>query len=165
MARLPPSTRVFAAGVGSRARMPLLASIARGAPAESVGDGYSAARGLRSGSSRRPRAPRGWRVSRLDLAGVERALPRELPPVGLDDSVLVVGRVGGARRRASWTSRAGDVTSHKALRVVEIDDGGDLRCCWGQGRMEELLAEGAGRASLVDIGRRYSSAPTRRSTS
>jgi Ca-activated chloride channel family protein len=153
MARLPPSTRVFAAGVGSRANMPLLASIARGAPAESVGDGYSAARAaLRLLEAAQSPA---WVGASLDLAGVERVLPRELPPVGLDDSVLVVGRVAG-KAPGFVDIKSGDVTSHKALRVVEIDDGGDLRRRWGQGRMEELLAEGAGRASLVDIGRRYS---------
>lgn len=153
MARLPPSTRVFAAGVGSRANMPLLASIARGAPVESVGDGYGAARAaLRLLEAAQSPA---WVGASLDLAGVERVLPRELPPVGVDESVLVVGRVAG-KAPGFVDLKSGDVTSHKALRVVELDDEGDLRRRWGQGRMEELLAEGAGRASLVDIGRRYS---------
>lgn len=153
MARLPPTTRVFVAGVGSRANMPLLASIARGAPAELVGDGYGAARAaLRLLEAAQSPA---WVGASLDLGGVERVLPRDLPPVGVDESVLVVGRVAG-KAPAFVDLKSGDVTSHRPLRVVTLDDGGDLRRRWGQGRMEELLAEGAGRASLVDIGRRYS---------
>ena len=153
MARLPPSTRVFAAGVGSRANMPLLASIARGAPVEAVGDGYGAARAaLRLLEAAQSPA---WVGASLELGGVERVLPRELPPVGVDESVLVVGRVAG-KAPGFVDLKSGDVTSHRPLRVVELDDEGDLRRRWGQGRMEELLGEGAGRASLVDIGRRYS---------
>ena len=154
MQRLPQGTRIFAAGVGSRANMPLLDSIARGAPAESVGDAYGAARAaLRLlEAAQRP----AWVGATVDLgAGVERVLPRELPPVSADDSVLVVGRLAGSPPK-TVTLKSGQAQMSKPLRVVTIDDAGDLRRRWGQGRMEELLGEGAGRAALVDIGRRYS---------
>jgi Ca-activated chloride channel family protein len=154
MARLPPGTRIFAAGVGSRANMALLDTIARGAPAESVGDAYGAARAaLRLlEAAQRP----AWVGASVDLGtGVERVLPRELPPVSADDSVLVVGRLAGAPPR-TVTLKSGESSLEKPLRVVALDDSGDLRRRWGQGRMEELLGEGAGRAALVDIGRRYS---------
>ena len=153
MLRLPPATRIFAAGVGSLANMALLDSIARGAPAESVGDAYGAARAaLRLlEAAQRP----AWVGASVDLGGgVERVLPRELPPVSADESVLVVGRLSG-RAPSSVTLKSGDDTMKRPLKVVTIEDSGDLRRRWGQGRMQELLGEGAGRASLVDIGRRY----------
>ena len=153
MQRLPPATRIFAAGVGSRANMGLLDSIARGAPAESIGDAYGAARAaLRLlEAAQRP----AWVGASVDLGtGVERVLPRELPPVSADDSVLVVGRLAGKPPQAVEL-KSGVATVTRSLRVVTIDDSGDLRRRWGQGRMQELLGEGAGRASLVDIGRRY----------
>ncbi len=153
MARLPPSTRVFAAGVGSHANMALLDSISRGAPVEPVGDAYSAARAaLRLlEAAQRP----AWVGASIDLGpGIERVLPRELPPVSADGSVLVVGRLAGTLP-TKVTLKSGDTVLSKPLRVVTIDDGGDLRRRWGQGRMQELLGEGAGRAALVDIGRRY----------
>ncbi|MBX3221097.1 MAG: AgmX/PglI C-terminal domain-containing protein [Labilithrix sp.] len=153
MLRLPSATRVFAAGVGSRANTALLDSITRGAPVESVGDAYSAARAaLRLlEAAHRP----AWVGATVDLGrGVDRVLPRELPPVGSDESVLVVGRLAG-KPPSSVTLKSGEATVDKPLRVVTIDDAGDLRRRWGQGRMQELLGEGAGRAALVDIGRRY----------
>ncbi len=154
MQRLPPSTRIFAAGVGSHANMALLDSISRGAPAESVGDAYGAARAaLRLlEAAQRP----AWVGASVDLgAGVERVLPRDLPPISADDSVLVVGRLAG-RAPSTVTLKSGESVSSRPLRVVTLEDSGDLRRRWGQGRMQELISEGAGRASLVDIGRRYS---------
>ena len=154
LGRLPAQTRIFAAGVGSRANMALLDSMTRGAPAEAVGDAYSAARtALRLlEAANRP----AWVGASVDLgSGVERILPRDLPPVSADESVLVVGRIVG-RVPTSVTLKSGDTTLPRSLSVVPLDDGGDLRRRWGMGRMNELLAEGAGRAALVDIGRRYS---------
>ncbi len=154
MQRLPPSTRIFAAGVGSHANMALLDSISRGAPAESVGDAYGAARAaLRLlEAAQRP----AWVGASVDLGGgVERVLPRDLPPVSADDSVLVVGRLAG-KAPSTVTLKSGESVSSRPLRVVALEDSGDLRRRWGQGRMQELISEGAGRASLVDIGRRYS---------
>ena len=153
LARLPPGTRVLTAAVGSRANVALLDSIARGAPVELVGDAYGAARSaLRLlEAAERP----AWIGATLDLGpGVERVLPREAPPINADESVLVVGRVAGrVPTEVTLTSGASHVT--RALRVVSIADGGDLRRRWGQARMGELLAEGAGRAALVDVGRRF----------
>jgi Ca-activated chloride channel family protein len=153
MKRLPAEARIFTAGVGTHANMALLDSISRGAPAESVGDAYGAARAaLRLlESAQRP----AWVGASVDLGGgVERVLPRELPPVSADESVLVVGRLGG-KPPSAVQLKSGDATLSRSLRVVTLDDSGDLRRRWGQGRMQELLAEGAGRAQLVDIGRRY----------
>ncbi len=153
LARLPEGTRILTAGVGSRANLALLGSISRGAPVESVGDAYGAARSaLRLLEAAQKPA---WIGAKVDLGpGVERVLPRELPPVGADESVIVVGRVSG-KMPSQVNLVSGASTATRVLKVLPIDDGGDLRRRWGQGRMEELLSEGAGRAALVDVGRRF----------
>jgi Ca-activated chloride channel family protein len=154
LARLPEGTRVLAAAVGSRANVALLDSITRGAPVEPVGDAYGAARAaLRLLEAAQKPA---WIGATVDLGpGVDRVLPRALPPVGADESVLVVGRVSG-KQPTQVNLTGGGTTVTKVLHVVPLADSGDLRRRWGQGRMEELLGEGAGRASLVDVARRYS---------
>jgi Ca-activated chloride channel family protein len=153
LARLPQATRVLAAGLGSRANMGLLKSVARGAPAELVGDAYDAARvALRLlEAAQRP----AWLGASLDLGPtVERVLPRDVPPVGADEGVLVVGRVTG-RGPATLTLKGSGGSVTRPLRVMPLSDFGDLRRRWGEDRMTELLEEGAGRAALVDVGRRY----------
>ena len=153
LARLPQGTRVLAAAIGARANLALLQAVAHAAPVEPVGDAYGAARAaLRLlEAAQRP----GWVGATVDLGpGVERILPRELPPVGVDEGVLVVGRLSGKLPTELTLAGAGAATT-LPLRIVSIEDSGDLRRRWGQGRMEELLAEGAGRAALVDIGRRF----------
>ena len=153
LARLPASTRIFAAGIGTRANIALLDNVSRGAPVETVSDAYSAARSaLRLlEAAQRP----AWVGASVDLGnGVERVLPRELPPVPADESILVVGRIAGSTP-SKITLKSGDQSTAKTLSVVPIEDVGDLRRRWGQGRMQELIGEGAGRAALVDIGRRF----------
>jgi tetratricopeptide (TPR) repeat protein len=153
MSRLPAATRIFTAGVGSRANTALLDSISRGAPVESVGDAYGAARAALRLLEAAHRSA--WVGATVDLGpGVERVLPRELPPVGSDESALVVGRLVG-KPPERVVLRNGDAVDSRPLHVVTIDDAGDLRRRWGQGRLQELLGEGAGRASLVDVARRY----------
>jgi Ca-activated chloride channel family protein len=154
LARLPEGTRVLAAAVGARANVALLDSITRGAPVEPVGDAYGAARAaLRLLEAAQKPA---WIGATVDLGpGVDRVLPRALPPVGADESVLVVGRVSG-KEPTQVNLTGGGTTVTKVLHVIPLADSGDLRRRWGQGRMEELLGEGAGRASLVDVARRYS---------
>jgi Ca-activated chloride channel family protein len=153
LARLPASTRIFAAGIGTRANIALLDSVAKGAPVEPVADAYSAARSaLRLlEAAQRP----AWVGASVDLGGgVERILPRELPPVPADESILVVGRISG-KLPSTVTLKSGDSSSAKSINVVSIEDAGDLRRRWGMGRLSELMGEGAGRASLVDVARRF----------
>lgn len=153
MSRLPASTRIFTAGVGSRSNTALLDSISRGAPVETVSDAYSAARAALRLLEAAHRSA--WVGATVDLGpGVERVLPREVPPVGNEENVFVVGRLVG-KPPATVVLKSGDLASSRPVQIVTIDDAGDLRRRWGQGRLQELLAEGAGRASLVDIARRY----------
>ena len=153
LARLPQGTRVLAAGVGIRANLSLLQAVARGSPVEPVGDAYGAARAaLRLlEAAQRP----GLVGATVDLGpGVERVLPRELPPVGVDEGIVVVGRPSGKLPTQLTLAEGGDTVT-VPLRIVPLQDSGDLRRRWGLGRLQELLDEGAGRAALVDIGRRF----------
>jgi Ca-activated chloride channel family protein len=153
LARLPQGTRIFTAALGSHPNSPLLQSIARGAPMEVVSDAYGAASAaLRLlEAAYRPT----WVGATVDLgAGVERVFPRDLPAVGPDDGVLVVGRIVGATP-AELTVSGGGQTLTRPLHTVPLADFGDLRRRWGEGRLQELLESGSGRAAVVDVGRRY----------
>jgi tetratricopeptide (TPR) repeat protein len=153
LARLPQGTRVFAAALGSNANVALLQSVARGAPVEPVNDAYGAARlALRLlEAAQRPT----WVGATVDLGpGVERVLPRELPPVGGDEGVLVVGRVSG-RPPTELTLRGNGESITRRVATLPLADSGDLRRRWGEQRLAELIDEGAGRAAIVDVGRRF----------
>jgi hypothetical protein len=153
LARLPQGTRVFAAALGSNANVALLQSVARGAPVEPVNDAYGAARlALRLlEAAQRPT----WVGATVDLGpGVDRVLPRDLPPVGADEGVLIVGRVS-SRPPAELTLHGGGQSVTQHLAIVPLADAGDLRRRWGEQRLAELVDEGAGRAAIVDVGRRF----------
>ena len=153
LARLPEGTRVFAAALGSNPNVALLQTVARGASVEVVGDAYAAAQSaLRLlEAAYRP----AWVGATVDLGpGVERILPRELPAVGPDEAVLVVGRVSGAVP-GQIVLRGGGRTATLPLVVVPLSDSGDLRRRWGEQRLAELIDEGAGRAAIVDVSRRF----------
>ncbi len=153
LARLPESTRVLVAAVGSQPNVALLESLVRGAPVEQVFDAYGAAR-----ASLRLLEAAGkpmWLGAKVDLGpGVERILPRQLPPIGADETLIVVGRVSGKTPKSLQLLGSGGTIEHQVLTRT-LDDHGDLRRRWGQERLLELMEEGAGRASLVDIGRRF----------
>jgi tetratricopeptide (TPR) repeat protein len=153
LARLPQSTRVLVAALGSNANLPLLDKLARGAPVELIADAYGAARAaLRLLEvAGRPL----WLGAAVDLGShVERLLPRELPPIGPEQNAFVVGRVTGSTPSAI-TIRSNGVTSTGRLDVVELADAGDLRRRWGEARLAELIEDGAGRSALVELARRF----------
>ncbi len=153
LSRLPESTRVLVAAVGSQPNLSLLESVARGAPAEQIFDGYGAARAsLRLlQAAGRPL----WLGSQVDLGpNVQRVLPRELPPISADETLVVVGRLTGKPPKTLRLQGNG-VVDEQRLLTIRIDDEGDLRRRWGLERLQELMSEDAGRASLVDVGRRF----------
>lgn len=153
LARLPSGTRILAAAVGTQPNLPVLESVVRGAPVEHVFDAYGAARAALRLLEASGRAL--WLGAKVDLGpGVDRILPRELPPVFADETLMVVGRVTGSLP-AELTLRGSGGVSRVPLSVRSLADGGDLRRRWGEERMSDLLREGAGRASLVDVGRRF----------
>jgi len=154
LARLPAGTRLLAAAVGSQPNLPLLASIVRGAPVEQVSDAYGAARSALRLLEAAGRSS--WLGAKVDLGpGVERVLPRVLPPISADETTMIVGRLNGGPlpRTLELSSSEGSVKQH--LSVRQLRDHGDLRRRWAEERFDELRESGAGRASLVDIGRRF----------
>jgi tetratricopeptide (TPR) repeat protein len=153
LSRLPSGTRILAAAVGTQPNLPVLESVVRGAPVEHVFDAYGAARAALRLLEASGRAL--WLGSKVELGpGVDRVLPRELPPVFADETLMVVGRVTGNLPK-ELTLRGSGGVSRVPLSVRTLEDGGDLRRRWGEERMTELLRQGAGRASVVDVGRRF----------
>jgi tetratricopeptide (TPR) repeat protein len=153
LARLSPNTRVLVAAVGSQPNTALLETLVRGAPVEQVDDGYGAARAALRLLEAAGRPV--WLGGKVDLGpGVERVMPRELPPIAADETLLVVGRVSG-KIPSGITLKNGATGEKLRLSVRYLDDDGDLRRRWGEQRMAELGAEGAGRAALVETARRF----------
>jgi tetratricopeptide (TPR) repeat protein len=152
--RLPRPVRVFGIGVGDDADMGMLKGIVRGGFAERVGDGFSAARtALRLlEEAERPI----WLGASVDLGvSIDRVYPRELGALMADETALVVGRlVDKEKPPTSITlSGSGGKITQKVI-TVPLVDGGDLRRRWGEGRLVQLLDEGAGRAAVVEVGTR-----------
>jgi Ca-activated chloride channel family protein len=82
---------------------------------------------------------------------VERVYPRELGALTEGETTLVVGRLSGEPpKEVRVRTLRGE--SMQPLERVEIDDHGDLRRRWANGRLAEMLASGEGRAALVDLG-------------
>jgi Ca-activated chloride channel family protein len=150
--RLPPTTRILAAGTGPNVNAPLLESLVRGGPLELIGNNYEAARAalhlLEAANSNN------WQGSQVELAGLDRLLPKYVPAVASDEPALIVGRVTGPLGK-SVTLTLGGKTQQFSLRVLPLKDEGDLRRRWGEGRLQELTEQQSGRLALVDLARRY----------
>ncbi|HEV8248212.1 MAG TPA: VIT domain-containing protein, partial [Polyangiaceae bacterium] len=155
LARLPATTRILAAGVGSQPNIALLETLVRGAAVEQVADAYGAARAALRLLEAAGRPV--WLGAQVDLGpgpGIERLLPRELPPIAQDENVLVVGRVAGKLpNQITLRGSGGSIT--RPISVRNLSDSGDLRRRWGEARLAELLTEGAGRAALVEVALRF----------
>jgi Ca-activated chloride channel family protein len=151
--RLPRPVRLFAVGVGDQADMGILGGIARGGFAERITDGSGASRtALRLlGETERPV----WLGVSVDLGvGIDRVYPRELGALAADETALIVGRVAGPMP-PSIKVRGSGGQSVASLITVPIEDDGDARRRWAEGRLVQLLDEGAGRAALVEVGTRF----------
>ena len=150
MAKLPRPVRTFGLGVGQDADMGIIEGLTKAGFAERLGDAATAARtALRVlEMTERP----AWLGVQLDLGpNVERLVPRDLDTLVADESVLVVGRLTGEMPKSvRLTTPAGE----KMLRVLpqRVTDNGDLQARWATGRLRQLLADGVGRAALVDLG-------------
>ena len=156
LAKLPRPVRIFGLGVGDSADLGILKGLARGALAERIGDGSAAARAaLRVLEQAERPALLG---ASIDLgASVERVFPRDLGAIVEGESLLVVGRVAPGSRSPNAitvTSPSGAKTTSR-FEVSPIDDRGDLSQRWADGRLAQLLDEGAGRAAMVDLGLRH----------
>ncbi|MDI1448666.1 VIT domain-containing protein [Polyangium sp. 6x1] len=154
MAKLPRPVRMFGVGVGDEADMALLEGLARGGFAERVADANAAARvALRLlEHAERPV----WLGAQVDLGPtVERIFPRDLGALVADESIAVIGRVtsSGLPTSVSLTGPSGTVKTN--LQVTRLEDEGDLRRRWAEGRLLQMMAEATGRAAMVDLGSRH----------
>jgi len=150
LAKLARPVRVFALGTGESADLALLESLSRGGLAVRISDARSAAR---SALDVLERVERGAELgAAVDLGpGVERIYPRELGALTEGETTLVVGRLSAeAPKELRVKTLSGETVL--PLERVEIDDHGDLRRRWANGRLAEMLASGEGRAALVDLG-------------
>jgi tetratricopeptide (TPR) repeat protein len=154
LAKLPRPVRLFSFGIGARVDMALLAGLSAGGFAERVDSGNAAARAaLRLLELAERPALLG---TAIDLGpSVERLYPRKANAWVTDDTVLVIGRTRKNELPKSLTLKASQGETQVALETVELADDGDLRRRWAGERMAELLADGAGRAAMVDLGSRY----------
>ncbi len=153
LTRLPPTARIFAVGVGTEVNRALLESLVRGAPLETVQNAYEAAQAaLRLLEA--ATLPT-WQNVDVQLAGVDRLLPRPMPTVAAGEPALLVGRVAGTQVGDQLQITGPTGTQRLPIRVVTIDDDGDLRRRWGDGRLNELVEQHAGRLAIVDLARRY----------
>ncbi|MFT3772002.1 MAG: VIT domain-containing protein [Minicystis sp.] len=150
--KLPRPVRLFGLGVGDGADMAILKGLARGAFAERVGDANAAARAaLRLLEAAERPARLGASV---DLGPtVERVFPRDLGAVVEGNGQVVVGRLTGAAP-VSMTVKSPAGEKRVPIRVGAIDDHGDLRRRWAEGRLSQMIDEGVGRAAMVDLGTR-----------
>ena len=150
LSKLPRPVRFFGLGIGDGADMSILEGLSRGAFAERIGDESGAARAaLRLLEAAERPARLG---ASIDLGpAVERIFPRDLGALVADESQVVVGRLLGATPTVlTVTTQAG--TTKVPLKVGTIEDHGDLRRRWAEGRLAQMMVEGAGRAALVDLG-------------
>ncbi len=150
LAKLPRPVRTFGLGVGQDADMSIIEGMAEAGFAERLDDAADAARtALRLlEMAERP----AWLGVHVDLGpSVERLVPRELKTLIADESVIVVGRLTGETPKTfRITTPAGEKTV--PIAPQRLADHGDLQARWSTGRLRQLLADGTGRAALVDLG-------------
>ncbi|NOY90192.1 MAG: hypothetical protein GXP55_03205, partial [Deltaproteobacteria bacterium] len=158
LARLPRPLRSYAVAIGDGAKVDLLHAITRGGGfSRRVSDGEQAADVALSilSHARRPLAQRVV----VDLGtGVDQVFPRGPRDVVVGETLSVIGRVedevpATAHVRGSIAGRAFEIDV--PLRVISLDDEGDLRLRWASERLAQLLLGGAGREEVADLGSRY----------
>ncbi|MSP58794.1 MAG: AgmX/PglI C-terminal domain-containing protein [Myxococcales bacterium] len=159
LARLAHPPRVFSVGVGADAKLDLLSAIA--------GSG-----GLTVLVEDRPQAAHAaYRVLAAAALPTLREVSFDLGPevdvlyptgpaaLSAGEPLRVIGRVRGTeapKKLALRGLRDGEPFREEiALTPAPIDEGGDLRRRWAQGRLDNLLARGAGREAVTEIGSRF----------
>jgi Ca-activated chloride channel family protein len=90
--------------------------------------------------------------------GIDRVYPRTAVSLVAGDALTIVGRIRD-KVPTELTVRgkhAGRAFEQKLrLQTQEINDASDLRLRWAGERLAQLLAEGAGREAIVEVGTRY----------
>lgn len=158
MSHLADPVRLYAVGVGADANLSLLDALTRQSGlairVQETTQAADAALRLLAHASR----PYAAHVS-VDLgSGVRDVFPRDAISIARGDTLALVGRVSGelpSTVRVRGTIRGVAFNQTIPLTNVRLDDGTDLRLRWARERLRQLLLEGAGRESIVDLGVRY----------
>lgn len=151
LAKANRPARIFALGIGEDANMGVLDGLSSGAFAERIGDEHGAAEAaLRLLSVADAAVDLGVKVSLG--SNVERIYPRDLSTIAENETTLVVGRLTGDKPPTELVVGTAHGEKRVKLKVQTLDDHGDLRRRWAVGRLDEMLAENAGHAALVDLG-------------
>lgn len=162
LSRQAVPARVYGVAVGSESNLGLLDALARhhGGLALRVTDRISAAVAALKVSAHASR-PVMSKV-RVDLGpGVERVFPTEPVSVVSGRDLVVLGRLRGkvpeVLRLTGWYQGReikGPAGTYR-IRTVEIGDQGKLRRRWGAARLAQLVAGGAGREEVAELGTRF----------
>lgn len=153
LSRLPEKTRIIPVAIGSQPNVVLLDTVARGASVQVVEDAYGAARSALHILEAVARPT--WIGAKVDLGpGVDRVLPEVLPPLAPGETVMIVGRRTG-KLPSEVIVKGSQGDSRYPVHFDRIEDRGDLRRRWGSIRLQALMDEGAGRATLVELSERY----------
>ncbi|MDF3069850.1 MAG: hypothetical protein K0R38_5451 [Polyangiaceae bacterium] len=151
LSKLPAPVRVFGLGVGDDARMDILAGLSSGAFAERVTDGYGAARAALRVLEDTERPV--WLGTKVDLGpSVERVYPSQVSALVSGETLWVVGRLSSGKEPESLKTSGPAGKAEAKLEVVPFDDQGDIGRRWAGARLSQMLEDGEGRASLVDLG-------------
>ncbi|MCC7542236.1 MAG: AgmX/PglI C-terminal domain-containing protein [Deltaproteobacteria bacterium] len=158
--RLPHPVRIYGIGVGVRAKMELLETIAsEGGLAARVVDRASAAHAATRVLAHAARdVVHDVEVS-LPGASVDGVYPRRARDVTIGEVLPVLARVRGALPREVVVRGVLDgrrVSARVPLEVRDVREASeDLRLRWAGERLRHLLADGAGREEVTELGTRY----------
>jgi tetratricopeptide (TPR) repeat protein len=154
LGKLPRPVRVFGLGIGESADMAILKGLSRGAFAERIGDANAAARAALRLYELAERPV--WLGASIDLGPtVERVFPRDAGALVEGETAFFIGRVGAGKKPTTVTLIGPNGPSSVPLSLTTIDDRGDLRRRWAEGRLAQMLDESTGRAAMVDLGSRH----------
>ncbi|MBI2894691.1 MAG: VWA domain-containing protein [Deltaproteobacteria bacterium] len=158
LSRLPRPPRLYGVAVGSQAQLDLLEGLTRNAGlalrVEAKRDAAEVAMQILEHVSR----PLCTGLTVDVGSGVDRVYPRSAADLVAGEPFTVIGRIrdkvpGEIVVRGRRAGRAFE----ERLKVTTstIEDASDLRLRWASERLHQLLAEGGGRESIVEVGTRY----------
>ncbi len=159
LARLARPVRLYGVAVGPEADLGLLSALAagHGGLAQRVTSRAAAAHAALRVAAHASR-PVMHRL-KVDLGPlVERMFPARPVTAVAGHDLVVLGRLRGpAPREATLTGwyQGRQVKRTLRFKATRVTDGGDLRRRWATARLHELLAGGAGREEVAELGTRY----------
>ncbi|MFH2009050.1 MAG: AgmX/PglI C-terminal domain-containing protein [bacterium] len=162
LSRQAVPARIYGVAVGSESNLALLGSLAghHGGLALRVNDQITAASAALQIAAHASR-PVMSKV-RVELGpGVERVFPTEPVSVVAGEDLVVLGRLRGklpeSIQLTGWYQgrEIKDQAGIYRIQTVKVADRGKLRRRWGAARLAQLIAAGAGREEVAELGTRF----------